>query len=87
MGDGGEGARFQNRSPMELVSPELVLVSSPEQARRAREQLPFPWEVLPRAIGSVETRRRGLPSLGVLGFGLFCVLNGVVPIALVIAAR
>jgi len=87
MGDAGSVAESHNRSPMELVSPELVLVASPEQARRAREQLPFPWEVIPFAIGAVETRARTLPSWGALAFGLFCVLNGVLPIALVIAAR
>ena len=72
---------------MELVSPELVLVAPPDQARRAREQLPFPWEVIPFAIGGAETRARTVPSWGAVACGLFCALNGVLPVALVIAAR
>jgi hypothetical protein len=72
-------------APMELVSPELVLVAPPDLARRARERLPFPWEVLPQAIAAVPERppRR----LAVAAFALVCAANGVAPVALVIAAR
>jgi hypothetical protein len=72
---------------MELVSPELVLVAPPELARLAREQIRLPWENLTPATQAVETRRRSLPEPGALGFGLFCLLNGIAPVALVIAAR
>ena len=36
------------RGPADVVSPELVLVASPEDAKRAREQLPDPRAVPPR---------------------------------------
>jgi hypothetical protein len=71
---------------MEALSPELVLVAPPELARAARECLPLPWDVLPWA--AVETEAPPRPSrLPALAFGVFCALNSLVPLALVIAAR
>ena len=71
---------------VEVLSPELVLVAPPDLARLAREQLPLPWEVLPRPSFAADpaTRTSRLPALA---FGAFCLLNSLAPLALLIAAH
>jgi hypothetical protein len=61
------------------VSPELVLVSPPEQAALARELLPDP--AAPAAPPAQHVR-----ALGVAAFWAFCVANCVAPFALSAAA-
>jgi hypothetical protein len=74
------------RGLVEILSPELVLVAPPDLARRAREQLPLPWEVLP--LPSVADEPATSPSrLPAFAFGAFCLLNSLAPLALLIAAH
>jgi hypothetical protein len=72
---------------MDVYSPELVLVAPPDVARLARERLPLPWEVLPRPSAIAVSRPARASRRSVFAFGLFCALNGVAPLALLIAAH
>jgi len=83
--DADAGADAHNRSPMELVSPELVLVAPSELGRLAREQLPLPWDVWPAVRPAVAIGQRRTRRLPAWAFGLFCVLDCVGPLAFVIA--
>jgi len=66
-----------------LLSPELVLVSPPEVADRARALLPDPVPFVPaRPVAVAAKPRRVGPAL-LLGFYL---LNTVLPFALCVAA-
>jgi hypothetical protein len=60
------------------LSPELVLVSPPEEALLARQLLPEPAPAQPRAAAP----RR---SFGVYAFSAFCVANSLAPFVLVLA--
>ena len=65
------------------VSPELVLVATPEEARLARRLLPDP-EPAARATAAAP-RARSLPA-GAVTFGVVCLANCVVPFALTVVA-
>jgi hypothetical protein len=64
----------------EQLSPELVLVLPPEEARRARERLPEP------AVAAPPLRRKPA-RLGSILFALGCLANCAIPTALLLAAR
>jgi hypothetical protein len=68
-----------------LLSPELVLVSPPEVAARARALLPDPVAFVPTrpATVAVAAKPRRIGAAFLLGFYLF---NTVVPLALCVAA-
>jgi len=65
----------------EVLSPELVLVSSPEVAARARLLLPDP--VRPAAVAPAAPVRSG----GVAIFYAVCLAGTVGPFALALVAR
>jgi hypothetical protein len=78
---------------VEVFSPELVLIASPEEARRARERLPDGpvWppaaEVLPIAVARTSVRRRILDALGepaFLAFLAFILLDTLAPFVFVL---
>ena len=73
----------------EPISPELVLVSPPDLATRARSLLPDApaprW--LPLAVPHRPAVSQTQTALETLGFALFCTLATVGPMLLVIAAR
>ncbi len=67
-----------------LLSPELVLVSPPEVADRARALLPDPVPFVPTRLPVVVAAKpRRIGPAVLLGFYLF---NTVVPLALCVAA-
>jgi hypothetical protein len=78
------GPRRDNRcvvpAAADVISPELVLVSSPEVAARARRLLPDPVRAVPRSDSTGAQR----------GFALFyaaCVAGTLGPLLLAVVAR
>ena len=76
---------------LDVISPELVLVASPDEARRARELLPDlpiwprPADVLPIAASVRPARRRTLRDvLPPSAFLAFCVVDTVIPFVFVL---
>ena len=71
------------------ISPELVLVSPPDLATRARALLPE--APLPRWLPLATPRRPAISetrmALESVAFALFCVLATAGPMALIIVAR
>jgi hypothetical protein len=67
---------------LEPLSPELVLVSSPEEARLARLKLPKP---APSVVPGVVVPSRVWP--GVAGFYACLLLGTVGPLSLAVLAR
>jgi hypothetical protein len=79
MGDARGAGRQDNRGVV-VISPELVLVSSPEDAARARELLPeFSFAVIRREQAS----SRSAAAV----FGAVCVAATLGPLLLAIAVR
>jgi hypothetical protein len=60
------------------LSPELVLVSPPEEALLARQLLPEPVVAQPRVVPATR-------SLGMYAFSAFCVANSLAPFVLALA--
>jgi hypothetical protein len=73
----------------EPISPELVLVSPPDLATRARALLPE--APVPRWLPLAAPHRAAVSqaqlALETLGFALFCILATIGPMLLVIVAR
>jgi hypothetical protein len=68
-----------------VLSPELVLVSSPEEAARARQLL---WETAPPA--AVAAPKRAVPAASRRGAALFdavCVAGTLGPLLLAVFSR
>ena len=91
MGDARPNPAEDNRSAVsaaaDVLSPELVLVSSPEEAARARQLL---WETVPPAAPRrvVTVTSRPVTSRG--GAALFdavCVAGTLGPLLLAVFAR
>jgi hypothetical protein len=79
----GLRARIEAREPVpaDVLSPELVLVMPPDEARRARELLPDPAPApvrLPAPPAAPVRRRAGV---GALAFAAFSVVDTVGPLA------
>jgi hypothetical protein len=64
------------------LSPELVLVSTPEEARLARRLLPDPE---PAALPTAAAPRARPFPVGAVLFSAFCLANCVVPFAATVA--
>jgi hypothetical protein len=88
MGDDPAGSGADNRRALaaaaDVLSPELVLVSSSEEAARARELLPeiaFPVSVRSRRVLPTPSRAAGLV------FDAICLTGTLGPLLLAVFAR